>query len=678
MTGLDKMVRDVIIILRIYKLEEQKNTLYAKLKYFDKPVRSDMYNRKQADLIEFLYVQGNASSNTIASQLSISKRTVISYVKDINRSHPDADLIRSSNKGYSLDKDVFEQIKDELPGLTDNDVGERTDLIIRGFLTGFRDTINMYDIGERLHYSESTIRSSLYRIKSIVKDYGLDIQLSNNSASLIGSEEGKRELYFSLFQDTLEHNLYDFSKMDAYFPQYTSDRIFRAFDECIKQYYHDVCDYEKVSLFYRFLITMDRVSHGHIITNEPYMKFIRETDIKLGETITSRIGRITGVTFPAIEVEYVIEIFSATCIYGRISSRVTPESLDEDLWPECYRIVEESADDIKRIYGVDIRASDDDYVDFAMHVRALIRRLRSGVRIHNPYLGRLKRDCVAAYDCAVYVANKIIKQYPGRIREDDIADLALCFGNSFEQSFGDTTKIKVLFVLPSYYSVHDNLYTFYKNEFENRIQAQRTSDLSAFPDPDFAELIVSTQGLKNLGGKKYIRISPIQNANDRNRIDEMINKIRHDKLLDSISGLLNDMRDDEYFYRCPEGIYDRTSALEYMIRPLIESGVADEEFERDILERAELADSGTDIIAVMSAPEYYAKKDTLSFMILGRPINWGDRQVQGVILFTSAEGSYQTRCFKVMRRLLHVMGRRETPKKILQCRSIDDLNRLFI
>ncbi len=637
-----------------------------------------MYNKKQVELIESLYIQGNASSNVLSSQLGISKRTVISYVKDINKSNPDGDLIISSNHGYSINQDIFSEIKDELPDLTDNDVNERIELITKAFLTGFRDTINMYDIGERLHYSESTIRSSLYRIKGLVKKYGLDIQLSNNSATLIGEEEGKRELYFSLFEDTLERNLYDFTKLNMLFPQYTSDRIYRVFDDCIKQYYHNVCDFEKVSLFYRFLITMDRVSHGHFITNEPYTRFMKEEDIMLGEQVTSQIGKITGVIFPDIEVRYIIEIFTATCIYGRLSSNVTPESLKDDLWPKCYSLVEECADEIFKIYNVDIRQNRDEYVDFAMHVRALIRRMNAGVRIHNPYRSRLKRDCVAAYDCAIFVALKIHRLYPFPIGEDDIADLAISLGAAFEQNFDYSTIMRGLFVLPYYYSVHEDLYKYYKDEFDSKIRLERVSDISDCNYLDSVDVVVSTLSLKDLGGKKFLRISPIQNASDRNRLDEMINGIRHDKMIESLKEIFKNMSDEDRFYYSPPEVNDRESAIEYMVRPLIESGTADESFKEKILEREEIDDNGVDLIAVLCTPEYCAKEDTMSLMISQKPIPWGDRQVHAILLFTSEEGNYQPMCMRVVRRLIHVMGRRDTPKKISQCRSFKEFNNLLI
>ncbi len=637
-----------------------------------------MFNKKQVELIEFLYMQGSASSNILASQLKISKRTVISYVKDINRDHPEKNLILSSNRGYSIDQDVFNEIKDELPDLTDNDADERLELILRLFLSGYSDKINMFEISEELHYSESTIRSTLYKIKNIVREYDLDIQLSYNSAILTGPEERKRELYFSLFQDAIERNLYDFSRLYAFLPQYVTERIYKTFESILHECYNGVCDYEEVSLYYRLLIAMDRISHGHFVVNEPYIKFAREEDMVLGQRIASEVGNIAGVDFPEIEVRYLVEVFTATCIYGRMITNMTPDDLKDILWPECYELVEECADDISKLYDIDIREDENDYVAFAMHVRALIRRLNSGVRIRNPYLRRVKRECVAAYDCAVYVSGKIHKLYPVKIWEDDIADLSLCLGRAFEKKFDDSAKIKVLFVLPSYYNIHENLYDYYKEEFENKIQPDRTSDISTYKDLDKVDIVVSTLSLKDLGGKLFLRIRPIRNADDTNRLEEMCNKIHHDKMVRSIQDLIRTMGSNERFYNCPDGINDMRSAIDLMTAPLIEKGIVGEDFKDFVLEREQLASSGVDMIAAPSVPQYFAKEDTMSFLIMKKPVDWAGREVGAVLLFTSVEGHYQSRCMRVLRRLLHVMGRRDTAKKMFQCCTFEEFGNLFM
>ncbi len=634
-------------------------------------------NKKQSELIEYMYIHGSASSNVLASQLKISKRTVISYVRQINGLYPEADLIVSSNRGYTLDAEVFEKVRGELPELVDNDSSERASLIIRMFLTGYGDKINMYEIGEKLHYSESTIRSTLYKIKNTVKKYDLDIQLSYNSAVLTGPEEGKRELYFSLFQDTIERNLFDFTQLYSMLPQYSSDRIYREFDACLKKYYNGVCDYEEVSLFYRLLIAMDRIAHGHFVTDERSSEFTTSEDVRLGREVAERIGRITGVEFPDMEIMYLVQIFSAISIYGWLESEITPQTLKSDLWPECYQLVESSIDAILETYGVDLRASETDYVAFAMHVRAMIRRMNAGVHIRNPYLKLVRRECVAAYDSAACVAERICKLYSHKIHEDDIADLALCIGHSFEQEFDVGAKMKVLFVLPSYFNIHDNLYDYYSREFANKIQPERTSDLSSYKNIDEIDIIVSTLGLKELNGKQFLRISPVQNADDCNRLEAMINEIQHEKMVQNLKSLFQDLSDEERFYGCPSGVTDRDSALDCMIEPLKKKGIVQDDFRQLILERDDMITSGIDLIDILRAPEYDAQSDTMSLMILDAPVNWGEREIQAVLLITSRKTDYQPVCMKVLRRLFHVMARHGMTKKVLQCRSFAEFNRLF-
>ncbi len=627
-----------------------------------------MFSRKQNDLLEYLYGHGVTSSVTLASYLNDSKRSVITYVKEINASVGGSPLILSSNRGYSLDQEQYEQMQNETREVA-GDSPERIALLIRRLVNSYTDRLNIYDICEELHYSESTIRASFYKIRNIAKDYGLDIQLSYNTAMLVGSELSKRELYISLFQDEIERNMYDFSVVYEQLPQYSSDKLYQTFVGAVKQCCRQVDDYELVRLFYRLLIAMDRIAHGHVIRHAADEAFCPEylgtSDREFGETVAREVGRITDISFPEGEILYLAESFASICIYSRIDDHVTPEMLPNEMWPGCYEMVESIIDEIRRLYGVDLRKDPEEYVLFALNVRTVIRRTHMGIRLRNPYLKKVRGHNSSVFDCAAYIAEIIGQNFHVRISEDDIACLALCLGHSFERDYA-STKVRVLFVLPSYYNVHQNIYDYYRRQFGNFIVAEHTSALSLYGDLDEVDLIVSTLDLRNLGGKRLLQIGPLQSMVERSRFERVVYDLYTEKLHQNFTSVFRNLLGESRFCVCPEELKDREEALRFLTGPLKEAGILTEEGETAILRREELSGTARDGVALPHTMEYPANKDTMSLMVSDHAIRWGSTEVHVILLLTAEDGHNQNTVLKIINSLDITLRNRDINRKLLR------------
>lgn len=638
-----------------------------------------MLKKSQIELIEFIYAQRSVSSGSIASHLQLSKRTIINYVKEINDFFSGPDLILSNNKGYCLDLDVLARIRAETPELTNFAAEERAPFLAKRLLSSYRDKLNINEVGSQLHFSGSTIRADLYKLRDAARDYGLEIQLDHSSASLIGPELKKREFYFSLFQDTLERNIYDFSQLELFFPQFNCGKVYLRLISCIEEHGERMSDYELINIFYRLLIAMDRIAHGHLMLEPLYLRFVRESTIAMARDVTAEIGPWNGLEFPEHEVMYLALLFAAIDVHSSLPEKAAADTLTENLWPDCYELVEQIVDGIRDIYGVDLRKSSMDYVDFALHVRSLIHRLHGGIQTKNPYRKSLKRENPATFDCAVYAAGVIQARYPLEISEDDIAYLALCLGYSFEREFNDAAKLKALFVLPSYYNVHDSLYRFYSERLSDHIEsAVQTSNLEAGGDLDAVDIVVSTLGLKHLNGKRFVQIGPIRNTEDYRRLDLAISDLRHEKMLRNLALLLKDMTDDRRFYHVSGRFPSQGAVLDYMIAPLLEEGIVTEDFQKAVLHREALSSTRMGPVALPRAIGTPAEKDTLSLLVSDVPIRWNREEVWAVLLFTTASGHYHSACLKVLRRLSHVLKHKEVMQRLLKCRSWQDFTDLML
>ena len=636
-----------------------------------------MLNQTQEELINYLYTHGNTSSVQLAAYLKLSKRTVISYVKEINDSLVGG-LIRSSNKGYYLDYEALTRFREAVPSLSVDDPAKRNQKIAKALLHGYRDKINIYDTAHALHYSESTIRATLYKIKEEVRGYGLDLVLRGSTAAINGSEHQKREYYYSLFQSALAQNLYDFTALYEMLPDYSDKRLYEQFLTCVRKYYKQIDDYEIVTLFYRLILATDRIAHAHFMERDFYTDFIRENDYNLAKDTAAEISRMTNAHYPDTEILYLAQMFSAISIFSGPASRITPQTLQNSLWPACYQLVQETADSIRHIYQRDIRENPEDFVYFALHIRSIIRRSRAAIRITNPYLSYVWDEYSSALDCAVYTAGRIQALYPeAAISKDDIACLALCLGNSFEQGFSDGVKPRVLFVLPSYYHVHQNLYQYYCDSFRHTVLAEHVTALSACDHLDSVDVVVSTQDLTGLNGKRFVKIRPIRTQSDLRQLQTLINELHHAKMIGNLQRLLKDMVPESRLTRCPAGVTDMESALDTLIRPLISRGIVSDDFKSAVLRREAFASTTWGQIALPRVPEYAAAEDAISILLFDTPVSWGDVSVRAIILFTSRDGHYNTHCLRILRRLIHVLRKKGGQNKFFSCQTYEDFCKLL-
>lgn len=192
------------------------------------------------------------------------------------------------------------------------------------------------------------------------------------------------------------------------------------------------------------------------------------------------------------------------------------------------------------------------------------------------------------------------------------------------------------------------------------------------------DLVVSTLSLKHLEGKPFVQIGPIQSAKDSRKLQQAFNELQHRKMIQNLSQLLYSVTDEKRFYHVSGGFSSQDAALDYLIEPLHREGLVPEDFRDAILRREALSNTRIGSVALPQAIGTPAKKDTLSFLVSDVPIPWGRKEVWAVLLFTTASGHYQSACLKVLRRLSHVLERKETLQKLLKCHCWQDFIDLML
>lgn len=633
-----------------------------------------MLNATQIDLINVLDGQGSASSTQLAEQLKLSKRSIITYVKKINESYPG--LIVSSNKGYRLDPAQLRRMREQEDPSPAGDVSDRTARLIQHLLSGYRDTINIYQACNDLHYSESTIRADLYKIQETCRELGLELRLSGNTATLSGSEPTKRRLYFQIFRPALEANVYDFSQLFLCFPQYNVTKLYAFLLSCFKERDFQVSDFDLINLLYQLVINMDRVARGHIVGDELMTRNVRDENMVLAHLIADEILLQEHIALPEREIVNIAVLLSAHNTSPDVTTRLTPETFQDHLWPQLYAFIVRLAEDIERFYAVDIRANWQSYVSLTLCIRTMLRHGRSNTDMICPYTN-LQELNAAAYDCAVFTATAVEREFGFPLNKSCVPYLTLCLSQIFADVRSESATVKVLFVLPSFYDVSQALFDYYTSRMDQFVSTELVSGLQERRDLSDVDLVVSTLQLQPIEGVRTLTIAPIQNKNDMRRVYLVVEKLGNEKRRARFSALLQNITDERWFHVDSAACTDLESTVDFLVEPLKAEGIVDENLASALLEREHLATTVVGPVAILHAWDAPAARDTLSVLMSEAPLPFNGSRVRCVLLATCEEGHYAQVVVPLLQILPTHLETSRSTRELLRCRTLEEFVALF-
>ena len=148
--------------------------------------------RKQEDLIRYLYEhEEKLTSETLSKALSLSIRTIKSYIAELNLSYPG--LILSSNRGYTIHKQkasVLLQYKDDIP----QDYEGRCIYLIKKLLLEKQHQLDIFDLCDELFISYSTLKNDIYKMNTSFAHFQITFSCVDNKIDIRGTEKNKRRL----------------------------------------------------------------------------------------------------------------------------------------------------------------------------------------------------------------------------------------------------------------------------------------------------------------------------------------------------------------------------------------------------------------------------------------------------------------------------------------------------
>lgn len=627
---------------------------------------------KQRNVIDVLTrAKGCVTASAISGELGYSVRAVKKYISEINGDIPN--LITSTSKGYQIDRERIGEISPEDSACPQTSE-ERALYIIKSILqkNSGEEGFNIYDFAEELYVSYATVKRVLNMVAGMCQPYHLKLNISGDFFSLQGAESDKRRLMSSCYYQEFEKHDLSLASIQKVFDGYDIEWIKNmVINYCNKHHYY-VNGYALVNLILDITISLDRIKKNFSRkSDEECCENIRvnQGEKRLAEEIIREFEQKYDVQYNELELQSFTLLLMSHLL--RVDyKKIDYNDLDQIIGRECRTLVDEILQSTQEYYLLNMEDKEL-YIRFAMHIRSLLVRAKTGFINKNPLTETIKTGCPLLFDCAVSMSNIIRHRTGYEIVEDEIAYIALHIGTLLEMNEKSTNKLQCILIFPQYYDFSSRLERNLTNRFGNVLEI-----VNVLTNPDDlmneknVDLVISTVPLKPFPDREVAVINSWMTDRDYDSLNMHIENIRRTQKKQLLLEQLIAVTNPAMFHR--NILFDsKEDIIRFMMEDMCNLGYADETYLDGILERERMSSTAFDYVAVPHSMAMNAKKTGMYIMLYDHPVLWGGKFVNIILLFTISKdeiGLFRN----VFDNLVVLLMERMTLNRVLQSKTYNE------
>ncbi|MXQ52691.1 BglG family transcription antiterminator [Shimazuella alba] len=584
-----------------------------------------MKNDRREAFIQYLASQNDwCLATNLANYFKVSTRTIRKYVNEINQ---DQIVIASSPKGYQLVS------KDKVKT---NDIHaspmDRTKVILKELILQ-SEGLNIFDLGDRLFLSVSSIENDIVHANKIIKPYQLKIRHKKDVLILTGEEKDKRRLMSFIISQETSNEFLSLKAVQDSFPDYDVSLLKSEIVFILKEHNLYVNDYIMNNILLHLIITVDRIKNNNsVIQTADLHKFKSNLETKAANKIADFLEAKYDISFNESErYNFILLLSSKTTLLNYQS--LTPSSLNHYVDEHYVSLSKKLLEKVHERYFIDI-SDDEFFVKFTLHIRNLIFRSKNEQMAKNPLTHKLKDSYPLIYELAVFISNQIQLIENIHIKEDEISYIAFHIGSYFERKKNLEKKILCAVICPSYYDMQVQLIQKLEKNFHDSLEIIKvSSELSELDSLEEIDLIISTLPLQN-ERIPSVFVHPYLTNEDYAYIQNQLNKLNKQKEIREVKQYLDLYFDEELFMK---NVYlDSDEAyIAFMSKLLYEKGYVSQDYGKSVLERERMSSTAfNNNVAVPHSMHMNAAKTGICIIILDRPVNWGKEKVQVIVMIS--------------------------------------------
>ena len=436
-----------------------------------------MIKQKQRELISLLVRSKNGykSSQELAAELSLSDRTVRTYLKDLKA------LIESnggnivSKQGYGFQLEILDRTSFNLflieHHLLDKNIeqsqcreaSERKHYILNLLLLESQK-IDVETLSEQLFISSSQLNKDIAEIKSQLQSYELTLKKSHSLIYVDGEEKAKRHFIMSYF---FHEESINFLHHLSYFNQTCEAISFDTLtiiilDEC-REANIKLSDVMIQNIVLHLSLSIKRLQSGLSIQNLDLPLSTDSTlEYQVAKRIIARIESIIGFHFPKEEQMYLT-------LHLMSKSNLIQNNLDEELGGSLANLLAKIQQETGYPFWHDEQLKN----GLIQHLKPMLVRLQQNIKLENPLIDEIKNQYAEVFRLVKHYFNQLPNLNNYDVNDDEWGYLALHFLASLEKLKNDQ-KAKVLIICATGLGSAQLLKNRVEREFDERVKIVAT------------------------------------------------------------------------------------------------------------------------------------------------------------------------------------------------------------
>ncbi|RGC51895.1 transcription antiterminator [Absiella sp. AM29-15] len=628
--------------------------------------------KKQEELIEYLYKHNRTTSEELSKSLSISIRTVKSYISDLNFQFPE--LINSNNRGYEIDKhkaSVLLHYKDNIP----QDYDGRCIYIIKKLLLEKQIEIDLFDICDELFISDSTLKNDIYKMNTSFANFNITFSCQDNKIKIYGSEKNKRKLITHVMSEEASGNFLDLTFLQESFPDYDIEKACNVIKDIFQKHHYYINDFSFINLILHVTIMINRIHNGnHIADSDDHTTDLIIEKHPIITELCTALEDIFQVTFTSSEMFEVYILFKTNANFhikgqGDDLSKVVPQDI--------LTITKDLIQSIDQHYFVDL-SSESFMTPFALHLKNLKQRLLNHTVIKNPMLESIKISCPTIYDISTFMAYQLMQIFGYEISEDEIAFLALHVGTEIERKKSIEYKVSCIILCPEYLNVSSMLYNKILMDFGEQVEIKKVISFENELENEIFDLLITTIPVVSKGNYLSVLLSPFNMNYEKNKIMDAIIKIENKKKGNIIADNISLYFNPELFYIMNDRTARKEEIIELLADQMISLGYVASDFKEEVWKRENASSTAFMNIAIPHPMKMSAYKTSIAVAICPKGVKWTDSRNVNVIFMIAFNKLDNKHFHELYESLISLVNEQDVISEIKKCKDFDDFKNIII
>lgn len=602
-------------------------------------------NQRQKELLRLLLIHkdGPQQTKTLSEQLNCAEKTVrndLGRLEEFLLEYPDVSIIRKPGLGIWLE--INEETRTEmLSRLFSNEPKtneERLFEITYELLTS-KKPITLQDLAERYYVSKSVIKKDMDTISEWIQAFGLELTSKPRIGHVIqGAERNKRNALAHL-SELIPTKKDEKNYVLDLFQPYEISIVKKLLEELADKFSLSFTDGTLESLKVHTLIMIKRTRQK----SQVYVRASEKEETKkqpeyyYASWLFDQLESTFGLTFPEEERVY----FTWHLMSGKRMVETAENFLSDD--ENLSTVLRICIEKMEKLTLFNFIKDPILKKGLAVHLHAVLNRLKFGFPIKNPLLADIKKMYPYIFSTIMLTLEEIKNRCQIDIPEDEAAYLVLHFQASIERMENMKLKKKKAVIVC-------HLGVGMSHLLEAKIEQQYhdidiigcigKSELMDFTKKQPVDFMISTLPLEK-AEIDHVVLSPLFDQNDKEKLSRFVEEFGKNKTERHAQKVPSYFLHENLVHFQLQKAH-RYEVVEFLAKDLYQKGFVTKEYILSAMnrERASATAIGSGI-AIPHGDSSFVKKSAIAIATMREPLDWATEKISLVFMLAITKENQQ-------------------------------------